>query len=218
MKNLRASVIRLAFENPSLRGELLPLLLEKTAEAEPRYWTDGDPKAPRTPWGPAQTSYEIERGVRFFSTASHGGFGISRDAARRFLSPAALKEAEVWQGAYWFEEDVASSVPLYEHPEWGPKAGFSSSESAREERIRRNFPKYLEEKESGQTHAPKLVRGMSLRVLKRIKFSNGEVIAPGTNLVVDSLQGTNFLFIFEGMKYKLPLAYYYANDPFVTAA
>lgn len=54
----------------------------------------------RTPWGPSQSSEIYDEGIVFHSTASHGGFHVSK--ARAATMPQALR---VESG--WFEEDEA---------------------------------------------------------------------------------------------------------------
>ena len=71
-----------------------------------------------TPWGEAQSSYEIEPGVVWYVTASHGGIMVRESVAREKLSRAARKHADKWRGAYWYEEDCDISIPLAERPDW----------------------------------------------------------------------------------------------------
>lgn len=81
-------------------------------------WPRPDPSAPKTIWGPAQTMYVIDRGVRWFNTAGHGGLAIADGVARKMLTPAAYKLGDRQWGYLWYEEDVAYAIPFYEHPEW----------------------------------------------------------------------------------------------------
>lgn len=71
-------------------------------------YRDGDPKAPRTPWGPAQHATEHAPGITFYSTAGHGGF---------YLSPARLAEMpEADRSLGWYEEDCEAVRVLVNFP------------------------------------------------------------------------------------------------------
>lgn len=110
-------------------------------------WRDNDPRAPWTPWGPAQTGYQIAPGVVCYSTAGHGGLMVAGDAIDR-LSAKALRCGMSANGAYWYEEDCKIAVALYDVPEWhvslmAQTGGTSTLESCLE-CIRRWDPEYLE--------------------------------------------------------------------------
>ena len=129
--------------------ELRSLLNEKAefVGSEPS-WGDGDPHAPKTPWGPAQQGYVIDKEVIFYSTAGHGGLRVSKKAASK-LSDAAKKFGELWGGAYWYEEDIAVEIPFYEVEQWRKSASkwFSSLGTATAADLRKSlerwFPEYL---------------------------------------------------------------------------
>jgi len=117
-------------------------------------WGDRDPKAPKTPWGPAQMAYQALRGVVWYSTAGHGGLKIAPGIAKRMLTPAAIKMGESWGGALWYEEDVAYAIPFYEHPEWArildsKMGGRSGTREQLEKSIRSYFPRYFKMLEEG---------------------------------------------------------------------
>lgn len=116
-------------------------------------WNDGDRSAPKTPWGPAQSAYILDTGVAFFGTAGHGGLKIPAAKAKQMLSGAALKHGELWNGAYWYEEDVAISIPLYEVKKWRDaaqrKMGVKASEDQLKKSIDRWFPEYGKLKDTG---------------------------------------------------------------------
>ncbi len=110
-------------------------------------WNDDDPEAPETPWGPAQVSYDLAPGVRWYGTAGHGGLEVESRAARE-LSPAARELGDYELGSYWYEEDSQWAIPMYEKPEWNRvlarKAGGKLwSQEALAEQIRDYFPRYF---------------------------------------------------------------------------
>lgn len=47
---------------------------------------NGDGDGPSTPWGPAQFSYILHRGVVFYSTAGHGGMRVSERIAEKYMT------------------------------------------------------------------------------------------------------------------------------------
>jgi hypothetical protein len=64
-------------------------------------------RGPRSPWGPAQVTYQIASGVVFYSTSSHGGFKVE-DEQNENIPP----EYRRMDG--WYEEDCeAALVVLY---------------------------------------------------------------------------------------------------------
>ena len=83
-----------------------------------RDFADSDRNAPYTPWGKAQSVTTIARGVRWVSTASHGGLGVSEALARKVFTAAALAAGFTQGGYVWFEEDCDAEVAFSEHPEW----------------------------------------------------------------------------------------------------
>jgi len=105
-------------------------------------------KGPRSPWGPAQSAYPIERGVTWVSCAGHGGLGIAEGVARKKLSPAARAQGDARGGYYWYEEDVAYTIPFYEQPEWSTKmhhlsGGSDHPKEYYKEQIEKWFPEYF---------------------------------------------------------------------------
>ena len=106
--------------------------------------------ATSTPWGVAYNVVKCICGVALVATPSHGGFRISKGRAERELSEACRSYGEQMYGYYFFEEDCAYALPLYEHPEWFIKIyrtgenEISARESAAET-IRRWFPEYFKE-------------------------------------------------------------------------
>jgi len=73
--------------------------------------------ATSTPWGVAQTSHKIIRGVNDYSTWSHGGVCVSRGLAMKRMSDYARSVAIETKRGFWFEEDCNFSFVMYEIPE-----------------------------------------------------------------------------------------------------
>lgn len=69
------------------------------------HWRDGDPSAPRSPWGPVQWQTDYQNGVIEVVTAGHGGIKVTGKLAQKI--PAAFR-----LGA-WYEEDGDALIPLY---------------------------------------------------------------------------------------------------------
>lgn len=112
-------------------------------------WSDGDRSAPKTPWGPAQQGYVIGKGVIFYSTSGHGGLRVSNSVANKMLSDAAKKMGMHGGGAYWYEEDVAITVPWYEveawrkaSAKWFPSLGTETTAGLKKQ-LERWSPEYL---------------------------------------------------------------------------
>jgi hypothetical protein len=107
-------------------------------------WRDDDRSAPKTPWGPAQGGYVIAKDVIFYSTAGHGGLRVGASAAKK-LSDAARALGDNWGGAYWYEEDSAVTLPMYEVPAWREAASkwFKFSDASLLKSLQMYYPKYL---------------------------------------------------------------------------
>lgn len=166
-----------------------------------KFWRDGDPSAPRTPWGPAQDAVDIAYGVRLFSTSGHGGLAVSPAVGKKKLSGAALNQALYFNGTYWFEEDVAIDIPLYEVDEWreafGQRLGHPVSKEKAEKVIERYFPRYFEEVQSGHEgpDIPKL--NDIFEVAKPLKFTTRDHqynFEPGDKIQITKVTGNKLLF------------------------
>lgn len=71
--------------------------------------------ATATPWGEAQHATKYATGIVFYDTAGHGGLCVTKAAALKLLSKQALKAAaQLYNGAYWFEEDCDINVAFLE--------------------------------------------------------------------------------------------------------
>jgi hypothetical protein len=69
-----------------------------------------------TPWGASQTITKIEEGLLSVTTASHGGFLVSRKWAENNLTPEAIEEGEAFGLFLAYEEDCAWAVIAFEYP------------------------------------------------------------------------------------------------------
>lgn len=67
-----------------------------------------------TPWGSAQESISISRGVSCVSTASHGGIMVTLSAAEMLLSEHAKKRGMQWSGYLCYEEDCNADIVLFD--------------------------------------------------------------------------------------------------------
>jgi hypothetical protein len=73
-------------------------------------------KTVTTPWGVAQTVKEIAYGITDYSTASHGGIGLSPERWRELKAKLPLFES--WAGENWLEEDSDWSAAALVWPEY----------------------------------------------------------------------------------------------------
>ena len=73
-----------------------------------------------SPWGAIQDSTQICAGVRWVSTASHGGLMVTKQAAAKYLSEQAIKAIHCTPSADYacFEEDCEYAIAFFERPEW----------------------------------------------------------------------------------------------------
>lgn len=120
-------------------------------------------KGPRTLWGRADWAYQVDRGVSWYVTPGHGGLGVSRGAASKYLSPQAIAAGQKSGGTIWYEEDILWVIPFYEVPKWEKimskiSGSNVSSQSYKENTIRKWVPEYFEEEfiEKSREVAPTL--------------------------------------------------------------
>lgn len=66
-----------------------------------------------TPWGKAQSKEILAIGIKFYSTASHGGFKLNK--AQNARIPLALRNDDGW-----YEEDCECYKVFYAYPELFP--------------------------------------------------------------------------------------------------
>jgi hypothetical protein len=95
--------------------------------------------ATSTPWGPSQTSHEIARGIRFYSTASHGGYCLSRHRFATFRE--CFPHFTLCAGDPWFEEDCDSAlVTITFAEEYSDESVFFAEQSIRASVQREKLP------------------------------------------------------------------------------
>ena len=170
-------------------------------------WADGDPRAPKTPWGPAQVAYNVAPGAVWFSTAGHGGLRVSPATAKKALTPAAIKLADKWGGSLWFEEDIGYTIPFYENYDWAVKydrmaGGRSGTQQDLERTVRLNFPQYFRMREENFVlPAPPKV-GDSLLVLKDIPYGHRSVPA-GVTVPIIEVKRTRVVFRYDEARWGL---------------
>lgn len=71
-----------------------------------------------SPWGAVQQSYQIEPGVSWVSTASHGGLMVARAVGEKMLSMQARICAFTHGDYFCFEEDCDYAIAFYDVPTW----------------------------------------------------------------------------------------------------
>jgi hypothetical protein len=75
-----------------------------------------------SPWGEIQTSHPFVPGVRFVTTAGHGGYLVGKSFAKKNLSESVRAIGSPWGNYYVFEEDCAFAaieIGLLEHENFG---------------------------------------------------------------------------------------------------
>ena len=87
-----------------------------TAVTATRQWFSQG-KGTSTPWGRADVSTKLTRGVVWYSTPGHGGMSVTVAWARAYLTLQAQYLAMFWGCKLWYEEDCKCSLVFYEHPE-----------------------------------------------------------------------------------------------------
>ena len=93
-------------------------------------------KGTQTPWGLSDSTKPIVRGITSYSTPSHGGISVA-PGATKWLSKFTVANGMKWGGGYWYEEDCAADLVLYDL--WKNYPGADSA-------IKRAFPGYTQEK------------------------------------------------------------------------
>ena len=187
------------------------LKLAKEVISYDKDWSYGDRSAPSTPWGKAQTAQNIERGVVFYTTAGHGGLAVANGVARRKLTPQARAIGEKRGQYYWFEEDVAVDIPMYENEDWMKKLAPRVTKKELEKTIERYYPEYFDEnsinekkkEEENENSKPKM---------KDLKVGD-ELIFSGLNINKVLVEETGSREIRgqdskSGQFYRIPSRYY----------
>lgn len=136
-----------------------------------------------SPWGEIQTSTRLADGVRWVSTASHGGLMVTRKVAEAQLSAKAISAAR-YGGWYCdhlcFEEDCEYAVAFYEHPEWARAMDIQVLEEWYQVRRKhaaraREYPKLAAT--TPDTYMSKAAEEQIPKLEIRIAMSNGQVKA-----------------------------------------
>jgi hypothetical protein len=70
-----------------------------------------------TPWGISDSKTTLARGVSWVGTPSHGGFLVTKTAANKLLSAAAIKRGREFGAYLAFEEDCDAAIVLLELPQ-----------------------------------------------------------------------------------------------------
>jgi hypothetical protein len=165
---------------------------------------------PWTPWGSAQSARTIQRGVQFYSTAGHGGMGITEAVAEKHLTDAArIAAGRPQQGKYWFEEDIDFAIPLYEQPEWarayfGKRFGVQYPSLVQGVLTGPSYARYREDrvtgaKESKPKPAPVLTGDSILLSQEPLELRSGRTIPAGTKLRVHDIGRTNLTLHIPGI-------------------
>jgi len=169
---------------------------------------DGDPRAPKTPWGPAQEIVQVVPGVVWVYTAGHGGLRVSPAVARKKLTPAAIKLADKWGGSLWYEEDEAYAIPLYENYQWGVilnqlTGGQRVSQEQLGDMVRSRFPNYFKMVGEGYQlpAVPKV--GGHLRVLKDIPYGSGRIVPAGEIVEIVEVKRSRLVFRYAQKRWSL---------------
>jgi len=74
--------------------------------------------ATSTPWGLSQDTEKVTRGINFYSTASHGGYKLSKKMNEK-VHPAFKREG--WAGMAhkgWYEEDCDWAIVVFTFPQY----------------------------------------------------------------------------------------------------
>ena len=188
--------------------------LQKLASEIIAYY--GQESRAKTPWGTADTAYQIERGVTWYNTPGHGGLGIANSIANKKLSPQARSFGEKWGVSFWYEEDVAYAIPFYEHPEWAKKFAELThkaedviiaipTKQSLEETIKRYYPDYFKQ-EFIDKQNERLKNINAIPILQPNDIINFEQLRIKTMTVLSALpNGRDYLGLGDdGRRYRIP--------------
>lgn len=181
--NLRTEVIKLASTKPELRKDLLPVLTRTAGNFAEAF------NRPYSLWGEIQEEYKLAPGVKWVTTAGHGGLMVSDAKARKELSAAAYKIGEKYQGWLCYEEDALWAIPFYENPEWesalvAKAGGRISTPDAKEGVIKTSAPQYFKMLELGVQLGRPVKVWDTLRATRDIPLRSGNSLPAGSQLVV----------------------------------
>lgn len=73
-----------------------------------------------TPWGESETIKDYRNGIRFVTTAGHGGFFVPKKLLNR-IPKEGIKDAYRWtRNEQWYEEDCCYAWVIISFPEIFP--------------------------------------------------------------------------------------------------
>jgi len=184
---------------------------QKLRPGQDKWWSDGDVAAPITPWGRAQHLTKIGPGLAWVMTAGHGGLAVSAGMARKNLSRWALKIGELMGGYYWFEEDVAWSIPYYEVDAWREMdnkftrgdGGRALSREFVEKTVEHWYKKYYAENNPDERVETLPKKGQVVVFNKDLDFGRGNVIPKGTVAQVDKVTPGKIFVLYRGYRWVI---------------
>ena len=97
----------------------------------------------QTPWGVAQTRWQLDIGVFWVQTEDQGGLLIDKAKAEELLSNQARALGTTWNDFLAFSQEDEISVIFYEHPELYHWLEEEFTEDVAEESLRREHPEYF---------------------------------------------------------------------------
>jgi len=104
-------------------------------------------KGTSTPWGRAQYSQQLERGVTWYGTAEHGGLSVSLSWAEGNLTRHAMYLGKFWGGKLWYEKNRACSIVFLEHPKLGQRRDGRPVDNTKAEAVVRRWHSIYFDKE-----------------------------------------------------------------------
>ncbi len=105
-----------------------------------------------TPWGKAETQWQLDEGIFLVETPEHGGLLVDCAKAETVLSAKARQIGKRWNNFLAFEQDADMLVVFYEHPDLYPWMEEELAEQFAEEGLRREHPDYFVAESARQEH------------------------------------------------------------------
>ncbi len=105
-----------------------------------------------TPWGKADTQWQLDEGIFLVETPEHGGLLVECAKAETVLSEKARRIGKLWNNFLAFEQDADMLVVFYEHPDLYPWMEEELAGQFAEEGLRREHPDYFAEESMLQVH------------------------------------------------------------------
>ena len=85
-----------------------------------------------TPWGKADHSEKIARGIMWYNTPGHGGVHITDK--RRAEMPEKFRNEQTFAGGNWYEEDCDWALVAYCFPQFFPERKETAEQCLRQYR------------------------------------------------------------------------------------